>query len=57
MNGRIVFDNDQLKSQHEEVTGQNEFTFWTVIAGMFGDLKSLSEMINDAEDIPYVKIA
>ena len=56
MYGEIVFDSDQL-TQHEEITGQNEFTFWTVITGMFGDLKSLSEMINDTDVSSYVKMA
>lgn len=54
MYGEIVFDNDQLKTTNpEEIIGQNEFTFWNIVSGMFGDLKLLSDKINDLN----VKIA
>ena len=47
---RIMFDEELVKSEETEISGQKEFNFWQVIVGIFGDLKEFSEEVNAAVD-------
>lgn len=43
---KVVFDSDLITQKSNEY--EAEFSFWNIITGMFGDMRELSERINEA---------
>lgn len=52
---RINFDENIVSSTtvEEDIRGIEEFNFWSIISGLFGDIDELSERINRATEAVY----